>query len=354
VPCKQKGSVHEIIKESPANTRSEKESAARMGDPGRSPADRCRFGSLCPFHHVLPRDIKTSGESLPRPSTTATSTVLASSSQTEQASSGETSTAESTAVTTANGTWGAKFAGKFTDGSIEKTSTSYKSANINIKINKVQADKVTYYVADIYLRDLDYFRTAFAGGSYAHGRTATVPDMAAASKAILAINGDYYGIRDLGVVIRNGELYRETMFKDVLLMNYDGSMQTFTAAEFDIGQVKAIGAWQAWSFGPMLLDGGQPMTKFNSDVPSLNPRSAIGYFEPGHYCFVLVDGRQDGYSIGMTLTQLSKTFYDLGCKSAYNLDGGQSSVLFFIDGLANQPYRGGRQSSDIIYIAEPG
>jgi exopolysaccharide biosynthesis protein len=306
------------------------------------------------FHHVLPRDIKTSGESLPRPSTTAASTVLTDSSQTDPASSGETTSAENTAATTASGSWGAKFAGKFTDGSVEKTSASYKSANINIQINKVQAGKVTYYVADIYLRDLDYFRTAFAGGSYAHGRTATVPVMAAANKAILAINGDYYGIRDLGVVIRNGELYRETVFKDVLLMNYDGSMQTFTADAFKVGQAKANGAWQAWSFGPMLLDGGQPMTKFNSDVPSLNPRSAIGYFEPGHYCFVLVDGRQDGYSIGMTLTQLSQAFYDLGCKAAYNLDGGQSSVMTFMGGLANQPYRGGRQSSDIIYIAELG
>ena len=176
--------------------------------------------------------------------------------------------------------------------------------------------------------------------------------MAEENKAVLAISGDYYGIRDNGVVIRNGELFREALFDDVLLMNYDGSMQTFTREAFDIEQVKTKGAWQAWSFGPMLLEEGQPMTVFNSDVTRLNPRSAIGYYEPGHYCFVLVDGRQPDYSEGMTMQQLSQLFYDLGCKTAYNLDGGQSAMMVFNGEIVNQPYKGGRNVSDIIFIGE--
>jgi exopolysaccharide biosynthesis protein len=61
-------------------------------------------------------------------------------------------------------------------------------------------------------------------------------------------------------------------------------------AEIESGKV-----WQIFYFGPMLLDEeGHAMKKFNSDVNPVNPRSVIGYYEPGHYCFLVVDGRQPG------------------------------------------------------------
>ena len=104
----------------------------------------------------------------------------------------------------------------------------------------------------------------------------------------------------------------------------------------------------------MLLSEGQPMTSFNSSVGKVNPRSALGYYEPGHYCFVLVDGRQSGYSAGMTLTELSQLFYDLGCKTAYNLDGGDTVAMAFKTELINHPENASPRSvSDIIYICEP-
>ena len=103
----------------------------------------------------------------------------------------------------------------------------------------------------------------------------------------------------------------------------------------------------------MLLDAnGQPMTEFNSNVNRANPRSAIGYYEPGHYVFLLVDGRQPGYSSGMTTEEMSQLFYDMGCKVAYNLDGGQSAVMTYNGAVANKPYNGGRSISDIIYITD--
>ena len=43
----------------------------------------------------------------------------------------------------------------------------------------------------------------------------------------------------------------------------------------------------------------------------------------------------------------------LGCKLAYNLDGGQSSALVFGDSLVNSPSNGGRPITDILFIAEP-
>lgn len=304
------------------------------------------------FHHAMPRDFRTAGTALPTASATTTFATTGGSTTASESLPTSAGTTAATTAETESGAWGEKFSDKFTAGAIEKTASTYRSKNINITVTKVQASEITYYVADIYLRDLQYFRTAFAGGGYAHGRTAEVLDMAVENNAILAISGDYYGIRDAGVVIRNGQLYRENLFDDVLVMNNDGSMETFTRDAFDIAPIKANGAWQAWSFGPMLLDGGQPMTTFNSNVTPKNPRAAIGYYEPGHYCFVLVDGRQPGYSIGMNMKELSQLFYDLGCTAAYNLDGGESAIMVFLDEWASQPYHDGRKVSDIIYIGE--
>ena len=54
----------------------------------------------------------------------------------------------------------------------------------------------------------------------------------------------------------------------------------------------------------------------------------------------------------MTMQQLAELFQSLGCTAAYNMDGGQSSVMTFGSVVANQPYQGGREVSDILYITD--
>ena len=102
----------------------------------------------------------------------------------------------------------------------------------------------------------------------------------------------------------------------------------------------------------MLLKKGKAMKKFNSRVTEPNPRAAIGYYQPGHYCLVLVDGRQRNYSNGMTMEELSRLMESLGCKVAYNLDGGKSAALVFQGRAVGRPFEGGRDISDIIYITD--
>ena len=249
------------------------------------------------------------------------------------------------------GDWAAKFAGKFTDGQIEQTENSYRSANISVGIEKVKQDGVTYYVADIYLADIRYLKTAFAKGTFGRGIHDATNVIAEENSAVLAINGDYSG-NNAGPVVRNGVLYRDEVYQDALVMYDDGSMETFAADELDMDSLSTKGVWQVWTFGPMLLDKGQPMEDFNSTLSPKNPRTAIGYYEPGHYCFVVVDGRQPGYSDGLTLKEMSLLFYKLGCAAAFNLDGGQSSEMSFMGEFVNKPYKGGRGTSDIVYISD--
>ncbi len=241
---------------------------------------------------------------------------------------------------------------KFAVGDPVQTENSYKSENISVTWERYEEtidDKtVVYYVADIYTRSADYICTAMSEDGYE-----TVQKLAKENNAILAINGDYAPARERGVIVRDGMLIRDSSFGDVLAFYTNGEMKTFSADEFDLESEADAGLRDAWSFGPALLDeDGCAKTEFDTTVAEAHPRTAIGYYAPGHYCFVAVNGRGEENSAGMTMTQLSALFESLGCTAAYNLDGGQSSVMAWDCGsvTVNTPANGGRPVSDIIYI----
>lgn len=70
-----------------------------------------------------------------------------------------------------------------------------------------------------------------------------------------------------------------------------------------------------------------------------HPRSALG-FNDDKLFLIAVDGRQPGYSMGMTLYQMADFFQDLGIKHAINFDGGSSSTLWALGRVANSPAHG--------------
>ena len=98
------------------------------------------------------------------------------------------------------------------------------------------------------------------------------------------------------------------------------------------------------------MENGHARTDIPSELNRLNPRSAIGYVEPGHYFFVQVDGRGGFGSAGMNLDQLAQLFESLGCTAAYNLDGGRTATMIWKDELVSYPY--GRPLYDIIYVTD--
>jgi len=246
-----------------------------------------------------------------------------------------------------------KFAEKYTE-SVVVTENSYSSPDISITVTENSLGRTTYYLADIYVRDITCFQSALARDTYGSGFRDSIEDMALLNNALLAVNGDYYGNTNEGVVIRNGVIYRANRTDcDVCVLYYDGTMRVMPGSSFSVEDAIAQGAWQAWTFGPALLDlDGSVLTSFSSTgrIISANPRTAIGYYEPGHYCMIVVDGR--GESAGISLPDLSQLFYDLGCQAAYNLDGGNSSIMVWNNQVINEPSGGGRESSDALLIAE--
>ena len=313
------------------------------------------------FHHVLPRLRAPGAEavtpvSLATPAPLTTPSTVPDEPESSAAPDAEpTPTPEPTADPM---DWKTKFADHFSE-EIEQGEDFYRSPNIEITITKHTDDSrglTTWFVADIYVAQLGNFRTAFAGDSYRAWAAESVVSASKKHGAILCMNGDYADAQTKGLLIRNSELYlSEQTTNDICVMYTDGTVKTFGPKEYKAAEIIAAAPWQVWKFGPALLDGeGQPLQSFNTSqaISWENPRSGFGYYEPGHYCFVLVDGRQSGYSRGLEIDRFAQLFADLGCKAAYNMDGGQSSVLGFLGQVYNRPYLGGRDSGDFLMICE--
>jgi len=246
-----------------------------------------------------------------------------------------------------------KFPGQFTEkGEAVRGNGVYRDENVSLTLTTHAENGVTYYVADFYIRHITSLRTAMATEEFTTGVADSVLNMARANDALLAVSGDYFGIRQRGIVIRNGQVYRKTKAHQICVLYYDGTMETYSFSEFDVEKAIAGGAWQAWDFGPALLGkDGKAISEFETGISGENPRIGIGYYEPGHYCLVAVDGRQS-HSRGMTLAEMSALFEDMGCRRAYNLDGGHSAVMVYENDLFSSPSKGeGRDISDIIYLA---
>lgn len=223
------------------------------------------------------------------------------------------------------------------------------------------SDLVTYYVADIVLSDATQLRSAFAQDQFGTNITELVSEMAEDNDATLAINGDYYGFRDDGILIRNGVIYRDDPARIGLVFYRDGTMAVYDETATTADELLADGAWQTLSFGPALVEDGQIVagideveidTNFgNHSVQGSHPRTAIGLIDDNHLVFVVVDGRERGYSRGASMTELAQIMQDLGATTAYNLDGGGSSEIWLDGEVVNQPSNGGeRATSDILYI----
>lgn len=270
-----------------------------------------------------------------------------------------------TPVPAPDGLCGGRFPDKFTD-TVVVTEDAYQSPTLAIFLSKVYDEEtfssfVTYFVADIYVQDITLLKTAAAGPDFRSRQAGHVKRMARDNDAILAASGDYYAHSSQGLIIRNGVSYNDrpsTRFESCVLFR-DGTMAFYDPKELDVQALMDAGAWQGWTFGPSLLtEDGQPRTSMPRTyvgVDKRNPRCMLGYYEPGHYCILVADGRQRSgrYSMGLTLLELSKLAYSLGCTKAYNLDGGQSAQIYWQNGIYNHPTGGGRTISDILYFAAP-
>ncbi|MBR1393518.1 MAG: phosphodiester glycosidase family protein [Ruminococcus sp.] len=249
--------------------------------------------------------------------------------------------------------------GSSTVSSGNSTYQGYSDDNISVTVSEYNVNDTVVYVADVQLSSAQYLKTAFADDTYGRNVTAPTSDTAEANNAILAINGDYYGARQSGYVIRNGILYRDTGSSDtdVLCIYADGHFEITNSGEKSAQQLIDEGVWQAFSFGPALVREGEVAVTASQEVGKAmasNPRTAIGIVDDLHYLLVVSDGRTTE-SEGLSLRELAEFMQSLGVTTAYNLDGGGSSTMYYNGQVINNPTTSGRSIkersvSDIVYI----
>ena len=272
-------------------------------------------------------------------------------------SSGTKSTTKSTTESAKNSSGSSGSTSSTSSGTVIGT---YSDSKSKITVTQYRAYDSNIYVADVEVTDGTSILSAFANNTYGRNITDTTSDMAEENNAVLAINGDYYGARQSGYVIRNGVVYRSQGSNgEDMVISKDGTLSFISESDTTTDSLIQKQAWQVLSFGPVLVENGQVAVSENDEVGmamASNPRTAIGTVAKNHYLFVVSDGRTSE-SAGLSLYELANFMKSLGATNVYNLDGGGSSTMAFQGEVVNNPTTNGnkiseRAVSDILYIGK--
>ena len=280
--------------------------------------------------------------------------------RTNSGSTGSDSISSGTKSTTNSTTNSSGSSGSTSSSSSGTVIGTYSDSKSKITVTQYRAYDSNIYVADVEVTDGTSILSAFANNTYGRNITDTTSDMAEENNAVLAINGDYYGARQSGYIIRNGVVYRSQGSNgEDMVISKDGSLSFISESDTTTDSLMQKQAWQVLSFGPVLVENGEVAVSENDEVGmamASNPRTAIGTVAKNHYLFVVSDGRTSE-SAGLSLYELANFMKSLGATNVYNLDGGGSSAMVFQGEVVNNPTTNGnkiseRAVSDILYIGK--
>ena len=217
---------------------------------------------------------------------------------------------------------------------------------------------------DIFPFDKDHYK------SYGDRYKTDAYKIALQHHLVFAINTDYFIYRverdheesyayPLGVIIRDGEILGDRPKKagttiypplDVMAFYPDGTVSLHENATITAKELLANGAINTLSFGPILVENGEISPRSQQFGSTLNPRTAFGVVEPGHYVVVLVEGKANGGE-GQSCAWMAEKMADLGCQEAMNLDGGDTAVMLFMGKKINvNKTKNGRPQNELFGI----
>lgn len=197
----------------------------------------------------------------------------------------------------------------------------------------------------------DPMRVKLYDTAYQFDKGQTVKSMVKGSGAIAAINGggfvdglnyDSNGGNPAGLLIENGELVSpkdaesETVYNMIGINDKGVLILKHCTAKWAIENniVSAV------SFSPFIVVNGEGTVKNGTGGWGVAPRTAIGQRATGEFLFVVVDGRQIGWSIGCDLDVLQEILLSEKAENGAMLDGGSSTVMYYKDGYVNRPSLG--------------
>ena len=210
---------------------------------------------------------------------------------------------------------------------------------IEIKRYEQTDPMLAYYIAHIYMREIDSYRSGF-GSVRINGRdTADACVMARRYRAVLGMTGDnlLHSDYNRGMMVRDGRIFRGMTQVSLMALTEDLSMRIYNKMDASMLNEIEEGTQDTFAFGPPLIMDGVPCEGVDGDrVGRINPRAGLGLVEPGHFVAIVADGRLPHYSHGMMLSDFAKLFQQEGCVMAYNLDGGASATFVFMGEYINK------------------
>lgn len=198
------------------------------------------------------------------------------------------------------------------------------------------------YLVAIY----DPSRIELATSRYFGTRGEMLQNMARNEGALIAINAG--GFADAGGV-GNGGIPTGTVIRDSQIIyqgpqtGWSGGIVGFTKDNIlmltkgTAKQAIEAGIEDAVEFGPFLIVNGKRSIAKGNGGYGISSRTAIGQRQDGIVLFVIIDGRQPGYSLGISMSELTDIFVRYKAYNAVNLDGGASSSLVENGKLISKP-----------------
>ncbi len=231
-------------------------------------------------------------------------------------------------------------------------------------VERVRVGDSTFNVARIRIADPTQLRTGLANERAT--RTNKISTMARNQNAVVAIGGDYFSDAKNGYIVRQYTTFRRSPKNvyDMLLVDDQGNFHIILRSDPEelrtLLTTEGLTFPNAFHFGPALIKDGELLSSPQYYVDNGNkynirnthePRCAIAQMGPLEYMFVVVDGRRND-SDGCSTDELAAWMHAQGCQQAYNLDGGNSALMWFGgENYSDKTVKGERSVSDIIYIA---
>jgi hypothetical protein len=229
----------------------------------------------------------------------------------------------------------------------------YASPTLRVIIRRYEEPAIPLrrYEAEIFAAPREAFRVLpFSPGDTS--AAASPGEIAAVRGAIYAQNADGYFRRVnttthhayAGIIIRGGKLLYDdpppqerTLFPllDVLALLPGGEMRVFAPGENTAAAYLAAGAVDVLSYGPYLIKDGVIPPRAADYGVTAQARSGIGRVGPGHYFGIVAEGPTDK-SAGVSAAWMASRFMELGCETAFNLEGGDAAAMLFLGKQLNQ------------------
>ena len=213
----------------------------------------------------------------------------------------------------------------------------------SLNLEKIQSARYVGYILEI----PDPRRIQVGTAANIQEKGDTTSNIAKMNNAVAAINGGGFhdpngtgtGRLPYGFILHDGEY---VIGKDVgpeEAVDFVGFSKSgnLIAGNYDKTQLGDMKAMEGITFGPPLIVDGKKMITEGDGGWGVGPRTAIGQKKDGTVLFLVIDGRQPGYSLGATLRDVQDILYEKGCYIVANLDGGSSSTLYLNGKVVNKP-----------------